>query len=473
MFEKILIANRGEIAVRIIRACKEMGISTVAVYSTIEKEQLFVKLADETVCIGEPPVQDSYLNIANIIQAAIGTGTEAIHPGYGFLSENADFAEKVEENGLVFIGPSGKTMRLMGDKIRAKQVAKKADVPIIPGSQGEVKSLSQAKTIASEIGYPILLKAANGGGGRGIRRVNGPDEIKQEWTLARKESMAAFGSPEIYIEKLILNPRHVEVQVLADKEGRVIHLYERDCSIQRRHQKIIEEAPSSILSEEMREEMCQAAVRITKECGYENAGTVEYLVDKEGKFYFIEMNARLQVEHPVTEMITGVDLVKQQIRIAAGYPLTFKQEEIQILGHAIECRINAEDPYNNFAPQPGELKIVHTPGGFNVRFDNALRNITKISSYYDSMIGKLIVKAASRQQALNKMKTSLEELVLGGLKTTIKVPYVILTDKRFQKGDYDTSFVDESLADLLEQDTILDHDDRFDYTDENGNIFKG
>lgn len=472
MFEKILIANRGEIAVRIIRACKEMGISTVAVYSTIEKEQLFVKLADETVCIGEPPVQNSYLNITNIIQAAIGTGAEAIHPGYGFLSERADFAEKLEENGLIFVGPSSRTMRLMGDKIQAKQVAKAAKVPTVPGSDGEVKSLSQAKSIAEEIGYPILLKATNGGGGRGIRRVDKPENLKQEWTIARKEATAAFGSPEIYIEKLIENPRHVEVQILADKGGNVVHLFERDCSIQRRHQKIIEEAPSNILDQYLREEMCQAAVRIAKECGYENAGTVEYLVDKHGNYYFIEMNARLQVEHPVTEMITGVDIVKEQLKIAAGRPLSFKQEDVEIQGHAIECRINAEDPYNNFTPQPGSLKIVHTPGGFNVRFDNALRNITKISSYYDSMIGKLIVKAPTRQEALNKMKTSLEELVLGGLKTTIKVPYVILTDDRFKTGDYDTSFVDKSLAELLEQDTVLDHNDRFDYTDENGIVFK-
>ncbi|MEN3038443.1 MAG: acetyl-CoA carboxylase biotin carboxylase subunit [Candidatus Kryptonium sp.] len=443
MFKKILIANRGEIALRIIRTCKELGIKTVAVYSEADRYSLHVKFADEAVCIGPGPSKESYLNIPRIIAAAEITNAEAIHPGYGFLSENAMFAEICESSGIKFIGPTPDAIEAMGDKSLAKETMKKAGVPVIPGSDGVVNSLEEAREIANEIGYPIMLKAAAGGGGKGMRMVNSDDELENAWQTARAEAEAAFGNPALYIEKFIEKPRHVEIQVLADEHGNVIHLGERDCSIQRRHQKLIEESPSPIVTPELREAMGRAAVKGAKSVKYRNAGTIEFLVDRDGNFYFMEMNTRIQVEHPVTEMVYGIDIVREQIRIAAGEKLGIKQKDLKPNGHAIECRINAEDPYKGFRPSPGKITALHFPGGFGIRIDSHIYQEYVVPPYYDSMIAKLIVHAKSRDEAIRRMLRALEEFVIEGVHTTIPFHIKLLNSPEFRSGtDYDTKFVD-------------------------------
>jgi len=441
MFHKILIANRGEIAIRIIRACKELGIKTVAVYSQADINSLHVKLADESVCIGPAPSAQSYLNINAIISAAELTDVEAIHPGYGFLSENADFAEICEKCGITFIGPSPESMRIMGDKISARQAVISQGVPILPGTKEGVASVEDAIRIAKEIGFPIIIKATAGGGGRGMKIVHSPAALPNAFTTARAEAQSGFGNPEVYIEKYCENPRHVEIQILADKHGNVIHLGERDCSIQRRHQKLIEEAPSTISTPELRAAMGDAAVRAAASVGYNSVGTVEFLVDKQNNFFFMEMNTRVQVEHPVTEMITGVDIVREQIRSAAGCPLRYTQDDIKINGHAIECRINAEDPHN-FTPCPGKITAYHPPGGLGVRVDSFVYDQYTVVPYYDSMIAKLIVHAETREDAIKRMSRALDEYIIEGIKTTIFFQKRIMANKDFIEGNIDTSFLE-------------------------------
>jgi len=445
MFKKILIANRGEIAVRIIRACREMGIKTVAVFSDIDKEALHVQMADEAVCIGPARAKDSYLNMQNIISAAILTGSEAIHPGFGFLSENSKFAKLCEECNITFIGPSAEAIELMGDKAKAREVMIKNNIPVVPGSDGKVDSLEEAVDIANKIGFPIMIKAAAGGGGRGIRIVRDIDELFKVFDMAKNEAKNAFGDDSMYIEKFIENPKHIEFQILADSYGNVLHLGERDCSMQRKNQKIIEEAPSVILDENLRKKMGKVAIDVAKAVNYKNAGTVEFLVDKNGNFYFIEMNTRIQVEHPVTEMITGIDLIKEQIRIAAGEKLEYSQEDIKIIGHAIECRINAEDVENGFRPSPGKIDFLHFPGGLGVRIDSCIYQGYTIPSSYDSMIAKLIVYAKDRKEAIERMKRALEEFVIEGIKTNIDLHYELLNQKEFIEGTYDTGFLTRFL----------------------------
>jgi len=441
MFHKVLIANRGEIAVRIIRACKELGIKTVAVYSQADIHSLHVKLADESVCIGPAPSAQSYLNINAIISAAELTDAEAIHPGYGFLSENAKFAEVCEKCGITFIGPTAESMRIMGDKISARQAVIKQGVPILPGTKEGVHSVEEAVKVAKEIGFPVIIKATAGGGGRGMKIVHSQAALPNAFATARAEAQSGFGNPEVYIERYCEKPRHVEIQVLGDKHGNVIHLGERDCSIQRRHQKLIEEAPSTVVTPEIRKAMGDAAVRAAAAVGYNSAGTVEFLVDKQNNFYFMEMNTRIQVEHPVTEMITGVDLVKEQIRSAAGIPLRFKQEDIQIRGHAIECRINAEDPFK-FTPCPGKITAYHPPGGPGVRVDSFVYAQYSVVPHYDSLIGKLIVHADTREEAITRMARALDEYMIEGIKTTIFFHKRIMAHKDFIEGDIDTSFLE-------------------------------
>jgi acetyl-CoA carboxylase biotin carboxylase subunit len=441
MFHKVLIANRGEIAVRIIRACKELGIKTVAVYSQADIHSLHVKLADESVCIGPASSALSYLNINAIISAAELTDAEAIHPGYGFLSENAKFAEVCEKCGITFIGPTAESMRIMGDKISARQAVIKQGVPILPGTKEGVHSVDEAIKVAKEIGFPVIIKATAGGGGRGMKIVHSSAALPNAFATARAEAQSGFGNPEVYIERYCEKPRHVEIQVLGDKHGNVIHLGERDCSIQRRHQKLIEEAPSTVVTPEIRKAMGDAAVRAAAAVGYNSAGTVEFLVDKQNNFYFMEMNTRIQVEHPVTEMITGVDLVKEQIRSAAGIPLRFKQEDIQIRGHAIECRINAEDPFK-FTPCPGKITAYHPPGGFGVRVDSFVYDQYTVVPNYDSLIGKLIVHADTRDEAIKRMARALDEFRIEGIKTTIFFHKRIMAHKDFIEGDIDTSFLE-------------------------------
>jgi acetyl-CoA carboxylase biotin carboxylase subunit len=441
MFHKILIANRGEIALRIIRACKELGIKTVAVYSQPDIHSLHVKLADESVCIGPAPSAQSYLNINAIISAAELTDAEAIHPGYGFLSENADFAEICEKCGITFIGPSPESMRIMGDKISARQAVTSQGVPILPGTKEGVASVGEAIAIAREIGFPVIIKATAGGGGRGMKIVHSQAALPNAFATARAEAQSGFGNPEVYIEKYCEHPRHVEIQILADKHGNVIHLGERDCSIQRRHQKLIEEAPSTISTPELRAAMGEAAVRAAAAVGYNSVGTVEFLVDKENNFYFMEMNTRVQVEHPVTEMVTGVDIVREQIRSAAGCPLRYKQEDITISGHAIECRINAEDPHK-FTPCPGTITAYHPPGGLGVRVDSFVYDQYTVVPYYDSMVAKLIVHAETRQDAIRRMSRALDEYIIEGIKTTIFFHKRIMTNKDFIEGNIDTSFLE-------------------------------
>ncbi len=443
LFKKILIANRGEIALRIIRTCKELGIKTVAVYSEADRYSLHVRFADEAVCIGPGPSKESYLNIPRIIAAAEITNAEAIHPGYGFLAENAMFAEICESSGIKFIGPTPDAIEAMGDKALAKETMRKAGVPVIPGSDGVVETLEEAREIVNEIGYPIMLKAAAGGGGKGMRMVKSEDELENAWQTARAEAEAAFGNPALYIEKFIEKPRHIEIQILADEHGNVIHLGERDCSIQRRHQKLIEESPSPIVTSELREAMGQAAVKGAKSVKYRNAGTIEFLVDKDGNFYFMEMNTRIQVEHPVTEMVYGIDIVREQIRIAAGEKLGIKQRQLKPSGHAIECRINAEDPFHGFRPSPGKITALHFPGGFGVRVDSHIYQEYVIPPYYDSMIAKLIVHARTRDEAIARMLRALEEFVIEGVHTTIPFHIKLLNSSEFRSGiDYDTKFVD-------------------------------
>jgi acetyl-CoA carboxylase, biotin carboxylase subunit len=445
MFQKLLIANRGEIALRIISACKELGIRTVAVYSEADRNALHVRFADEAVCIGPPRSSESYLNIPHVISAAEITNVDAIHPGYGFLSENANFAEVCEASHIAFVGPSSDAIRLMGEKDKARKAMAEAGLPVIPGSDGIVPDEDAAKKIASELGYPIMIKASEGGGGRGMRMVTSPAELIGNFQTARHESRVAFGSPDVYFEKLIERPRHIEFQVLGDGFGNVIHLGERECSIQRRHQKVIEESPSPVLDEKTRCNMGERVVAALKSVKYSSAGTVEFLRDDSGKLYFIEMNARIQVEHPVTEMVTGVDLVKSQIRIAAGEMLADVVGEVESRGHAIECRINAEDP-DTFAPSAGRITAFRVPGGPGIRVDTAAYADAVIPPYYDSLIAKLVAYGADREEAMARMRRGLEGFVIEGIKSTIPLHYKILSDPDFIAGKFDTQFLDKRAA---------------------------
>ena len=442
---KILIANRGEIAVRIIRACKEMNIKTVAVYSEADKDALHTKLADEAICIGPANSKQSYLNIKNIIEAANITKADSIHPGFGFLSENAQFAKICEESNIKFIGPKSEVINLLGNKSNSKEVMKKEGVPVIPGSEGSIKNLKEAILICEKIGYPILLKASAGGGGKGIRVVNSFEELETSYNIVKQEAKNAFNDDEIYIEKYIKNPRHVEIQILADEHGNVVHLGERDCSIQRNHQKIIEETPSTIVDEKLRNKMGNAAIKAVKAANYTSCGTVEFLVDDDKKFYFMELNTRIQVEHPITEMRTGIDLVKEQIKIAAGESLKFKQKEIEFKGHAIECRINAENPSKNFMPSPGKINEINLPGGNGVRIDTAIYDGYVIPPNYDSMIAKIITYGTNRNEAISKMKRSLEELVIDGIDTNRDFLFDIIKNQNFIRGNFDTSFIEKEM----------------------------
>ncbi len=449
MFKKILIANRGEIATRIMRACREMDIETVSVYSQADEHALHVMFAGEAVCIGKASPKDTYLNVDAILTVAMATGCDAVHPGYGFLSENSDFARKCEEAGITFIGPSGDIIDKMGNKSAARTLMESVGVPVVPGSKGAVETPEDAVAIAREIGYPILVKAAAGGGGRGMRRVYSEDTMESLFLEARAESMACFGDGEMYLEKLILKPRHIEFQILADKFGNVIQLGERDCSIQRKNQKMMEESPSHSLPQEMREKMGQAAVLAAKAANYVNAGTIEFVVGQDNQFYFIEMNTRIQVEHPVTEMRTGVDLIRQQIRIAAGLPLDLTQEDVVMKGHAIECRINVEDPQRNFAPCPGTVDFLYFPGGFGTRVDTYLYQGYQIPPFYDSMVAKIIVTAPTRRDAIRRMRRALEELTVDGITTTAPLLHQILYHPEFVSGKYHTGFMEDHLDTIL------------------------
>lgn len=441
MIRKVLIANRGEIAVRVIRACKELGIKTVAIYSEADKDAMHTQLADEAICVGKPKAKDSYLNESNIISAAVITKCNGIHPGFGFLSENSEFAAICEECNIKFIGPTSKTIGIMGDKSRAREIMKNADVPIIPGSNGIVESLEDAYIEADKIGYPIMIKAALGGGGKGIRIVYTKGDLENAYFTAKTEAKVNFGDDTIYIEKFIENPRHIEFQILGDEHGNIVHLGERDCTVQRRNQKVLEEAPSTVLSESLRAEMGKAAINAAKAVNYVNAGTIEFLVDKHGDFYFMEMNTRIQVEHPITEMVTSIDIVKEQINIANGESLSFSQEDIKIKGHAIECRINAENPSKGFIPSPGKIEFLNLPGGNGIRIDTAVFTGYTIPPNYDSMIGKLIAYGSNREEAINKMLRALDEFVIEGIDNNIDFQIDILNNKKFRLGDYDTSFI--------------------------------
>ena len=447
MFEKILIANRGEIALRIHRACKEMGISTVAVHSTADADAMHVRLADESVCIGPAPAKDSYLNIPAIVSAATITGADAVHPGYGFLSEEASFASILEEHGFTFIGPTAEHIELMGDKVAAKQAIENNGVPVVPGSRGAIESASEARSIAGDIGYPVLIKAAGGGGGRGMQIVQSADEVEDAYRMARTEAKASFRNDTVYMEKFLEKPRHIEVQVFADGQGGAVHLGERDCSLQRRHQKVLEEARSPALTNASREKIGKIASDAVRRIGYRNAGTIEFLYEN-GEFYFIEMNTRLQVEHPVTEMITGIDMVREQIRVAAGSPLSFEQSDITFEGHAIECRITAEHP-ETFAPSPGLITDYHPPGGISVRVDSGLYAGYSIPPHYDSLVAKLIVHGASRNECLMRLRRSLEEFVIGGIDTTIPLHAKIIDNLDFVNGDYDIHWLERFVAEEL------------------------
>ena len=440
MINKVLIANRGEIALRVIRTCHEMGLKTVAVYSTADRDALHVRFADEAVCIGPPASKESYLRPDRLIAAAEVTGADAIHPGYGFLSENAEFSDICADHNIKFIGPSGHTISLMGDKSLAKTTMTKANVPTVPGSEGIVESIDEGMALAREIGYPVLAKAKAGGGGKGMRIIHEPSEFEKNFVSAQTEAAAAFGNGDVYLEKFILQPRHVEIQLLGDGKGTVIHFGERECSIQRRHQKLVEESPSPIISPELREKMGQAAIRGAEAVNYEGAGTVEFLVDADMNFYFIEMNTRIQVEHPVTEEVTDCDLIEYQVRVAMGE--TIRKRSIPMEGHSIECRINAEDPYKNFSPSPGMITTFHPPGGHGVRLDTHAYAGYYIPPYYDSMIGKLIVRSRTRELAINKMKRALNEFVIEGVKTTIPFHKQLMDNPDFQAGNFDTHFLD-------------------------------
>jgi acetyl-CoA carboxylase biotin carboxylase subunit len=438
---KVLIANRGEIALRVIRACKELGIPTVAVYSTVDEDSLHVKFADEAICIGEADSSKSYLNYNQVLSAAISTGCNAIHPGYGFLAENPLFVEMVEASGITFIGPSADVISKMGDKAEARKLAIKSNIPVVMGSDGTVDDDNQGLKIAKKIGYPVMIKATSGGGGRGIGIAKNDEEFRQVFKKTSLEAKVSFGNPSLYIEKFIESPRHIEIQILCDAFGNCVHLFERDCSLQRRNQKLLEEAPAFSLSENLRTKMGEASVKLAKEVGYINAGTIEFIVDAQENFYFIEMNTRIQVEHPITEMITGIDLIKEQIKVAQKKKLSFTQKDIKINGHAIECRINAEDPYHNFMPRPGTIKNAVFPGGLGVRLDTHIYPGYKISPYYDSMLAKIIVHAPTRTEAIRKMRIALEQFVIEGVTTNIEYQYLLVHHTDFIKGHYDTGFI--------------------------------
>ena len=442
MFNKILIANRGEIALRIIRACKELGIKTVAVYSTHDEDALHTVFADESVCIGPAPSNQSYLNPTRIISAAEITGADAIHPGYGFLAENAEFAEMCTSCEITFIGPSAEVIRRMGDKAEAKKSMVEAGVPVVPGSEGVVSDEREALKIAREIGFPVILKAVAGGGGKGMRIVREPEALENNFMMAKAEAEAAFGNPDLYLEKYIENPRHIEIQLLGDMHGNMVHLGERECSIQRRHQKLIEESPSPIINQKVRKIMGETAVKGALHVGYYSTGTVEFLVDSDLNFYFMEMNTRIQVEHPVTEMVYNVDLIKEQIRVAAGEKVDLKQSELKPIGHAIECRINAEDPESNFIPSPGEITFFYQPGGPGIRMDTHIYASYKIPPFYDSLIAKLIVHGRTREEAINRLKRALDEFAIEGIKTTIPFHKYVINTPQFQSGSFDTHFIE-------------------------------
>lgn len=444
MFDKILIANRGEIALRVLRACKELGIQTVAVHSTADTDAMHVRLADESVCIGPPAARDSYLNIPALIAACEITGADAVHPGYGFLSENARFAEMLEAHNLTFIGPKAEHIRIMGDKIEAKRTAKRLGIPCVPGSEGGVTDEAEARRIAKDIGYPVLIKAAAGGGGRGMKVARSEEGLAHALSTARAEAKAAFGDDAVYIEKYLEKPRHIEIQVLGDGQGNAVHLGERDCSLQRRHQKIWEEGPSPALNASMRSDIGETVAKAMRELAYLGAGTVEFLYE-DGRFYFIEMNTRIQVEHPVTEMITGIDLVHEQIKIAAGATLTLKQDQIPIAGHAIECRINAENPVT-FRPSPGTIDYYHPPGGLGIRVDSAAYQGYRIPPHYDSLIGKLIVHGRTRNECLMRLRRALDELIVGGIETTVPLFRQLVRNPDIQNGDYDIHWLEHYLA---------------------------
>lgn len=446
MFKKILIANRGEIAVRIIRACVEMGIETVAVYSEADRESMHVYMADKAVCIGPADSKSSYLNMPAIITAAKLTGADALHPGFGFLSENPKFASICSMAGIAFIGPSAEAIGLMGDKAAARETMKSAGVPIVPGSEGKIYEAEEGRKIAKEIGYPVMIKASSGGGGRGMRVVFRDEDFSSAFNICRQESQSAFNDDALYIEKYIQNPRHIEFQILADSYGNIIHLGERDCTLQRRNQKVLEEAPSIILDEDLRNRMGDAAVKAAKACGYVNAGTIEFLLDKDRNFYFMEMNTRIQVEHPVTEFVTGIDVVKEQIRIAAGMELGYKQEDIKISGHAIECRVNAENPDFNFRPSPGKVTTFHVPGGHGIRIDSSIYEEYNITPYYDSMIAKVIAYGRDREEAICKMRRALMEFAIGGVDTNIDFLIKLLNQKDVEENNYDTSYIEKWLG---------------------------
>ena len=441
MFKKILIANRGEIAVRIIRACKEWGISTVAIHSDVDRDSMHVRLADESICVGPHQPTFSYLNIPAIMSAIELTGAEAVHPGYGFLSENFEFAKILEENNIKFIGPSSNLIKMMGDKIEAKKVAKKYGLPVIEGSDGGIKDITEAKQICEKIGFPVLIKASGGGGGKGMKIVNKIEEFENLFLTAKQEAKKFFGNDEVYIEKFFQNPRHIEVQILSGK-NRTVHLHERDCSVQRRHQKLIEETPSPVLDDEIRKDLFEKTVSMVSKIGYEGAGTVEFIYE-DGKFYFLEMNTRVQVEHPVTEMVTGIDIIKEQIWIAFSGNTALKQSDINPRGHAIECRINAEDPSNNFQPSPGKIGMCHQPSGFRTRVDGSIYQGYKITPYYDSMVCKVITHGRNREEAIQRMLRSLDEFVIEGITTTIELHKVLLNNKKFMTSNFNVSWLDK------------------------------
>lgn len=447
MFEKVLIANRGEIALRIIRACREMGIKSVVVHSTADTNAMAVRLADESVCIGPAQAKDSYLNISAILSAATVTGADAIHPGYGFLSENAEFARMIEEHGFAFIGPTPEHIEMMGDKVVAKQTVRGLGLPVVPGSDGAIGTADEGKKFAEECGYPVLIKAASGGGGKGMKVVRKEEEFDEAFSTARSEAKANFGDDTVYMEKYLEKPRHIEIQIFADTHGNAIHLGERDCSIQRRHQKLVEEAPSPVLTEAERNQIGTLAADVVRKMGYRGAGTIEFLYEN-GEFFFMEMNTRIQVEHPVTEMITGIDLIAEQIRVAAGEPLSVQKDRIRFRGHAIEVRINAEDP-DTFMPSPGKITQFHAPGGLGVRFDSAIYSGYQIPPYYDSMIGKLIVHGRNRDECIRRLQRAIRETVIEGIKTTLPLQYWISEQPEFQSGDYTIHWLEKRLAEKL------------------------
>lgn len=455
MIKKLLIANRGEIAVRIIRACKELNISTVAIYSDVDESALHVRLADEAVCVGSADVQSSYLHKENIITAAMLTDCDAIHPGFGFLSENATFAKLVEQCGLIFVGPSYEIIDKMGDKASARIQMMQANVPVVPGSDGILSDVKQGKECAKKIGYPVLIKATSGGGGRGMRIVEDESSFEELYQEASLEAYNAFGDGRCYLEKLIKNPKHVEIQVVGDQHGNYVHLYERDCSVQRRNQKLVEEAPCIKLKEEVKNKMYEAAINACKQVGYNSVGTIEFLYDGNDEFYFIEMNTRIQVEHPITEMITQIDLVKLQIKIAGNYKIPYKQEDILIKGHAIECRINAENMKENFRPSPGKIKQLHFPGGNGIRIDSAIYAEYEIPAYYDSLVVKVIAYGPTRLEAIRKMRGALEEFIIDGIETNMEFHYAILHTKKFIDGRYTTGFVSELIEELKQNGSII------------------